>query len=190
MLIDKPMQLIRCTQKLQKEMGLKKDDLVEAESRFSFLGSWHANLLLIDRKKCLLFVNDKTLSNFIAPDVRRAEIKNLGVLFQRYLSCVLFAEGMSDGVIEKIMEEYREVGYAGTNSKSVLGSMKDLAFHYEYHILSEGGVHSPMVPEIIHKLNRMPMGALGYKYPIEALKAMYEAPQLTAPMDKPELESE
>ncbi len=77
-------------------------------------------------------------------------------------------------VKERILEECREMNYSGTNSKSVLGSMNDLAFHYKHHILSEGGVHCADVPGIIHKLNRMPMGAIGYKYAIDALKAMYE----------------
>jgi hypothetical protein len=52
--------------------------------------------------------------------------------------------------------------------------MNDLAFHYKHHIQSEGGAHSYAVPSIIGKLNRMPMGALEYVYPIEALKVIYE----------------
>ena len=59
------MQLIRCTKKLQKAMGLKEADLVRHEPEFSFLGSWHANLIHIDRRKCVLFTNDKTLFNFL-----------------------------------------------------------------------------------------------------------------------------
>ena len=155
-------------------MGLKKKDLDESEPKFSFLGSWHANLLHIDRRKCVLFVNDKTLFNFIAPDVTRAEIKNLNELFNGYLSCILSSEGISDAVREKIKQEYGEISYAGTSSKSVLGSMNDLAFHYKYLILSGGGVHCADVPDIIHKLNHMPMGAIEYKYSIDALKELYE----------------
>jgi len=30
------------------------------------------------------------------------------------------------------------------------------------------------VPDIINRLNRMPMGAIKYSYPIEALRAMYQ----------------
>ena len=168
------MQLVRCTGKLQKEMGLKKADLLEAEPHFSYLGSWHANLIHIDRRKCVLFVNDKTLFNFIAPDVSRTEIRNLNALFKSYLECVLADEGIVASAREKILAEYDEVGYPKTNSKSVLGSMNDLAFHYKYHIREEGGVHSYAVPGIIRKLNHMPMGALEYTYPIEALRAMYE----------------
>ena len=155
-------------------MGLKKSDQLDTEPHFSYLGSWHANLIHIDRRKCVLFVNDKTLFNFIAPDVSRAEIGNLNGLFKGYLRCVLADEGVMVPAREKIMSEYDEVGYAKTNSKSVLGSMNDLAFHYKHHIQEEGGVHSPAVPGIIRKSNHMPMGAIEYACPIEALKAVYE----------------
>ena len=43
------MQLIRCTKKLQKEIGLKAADLVGQEQAPGLLGPWHANLLTIDR---------------------------------------------------------------------------------------------------------------------------------------------
>jgi len=169
------MQLIRCTKKLQKEMGLKKADLHEAEPASSCLGSWHANLIHIDRRKCVLFVNDKTLFNFIAPDVTRAQIRELDVLFREFLLSVLAEEAVPDSARQKISAEYTEVAYANSKSKSVLGSMNDLAFHYKFCILSEGGVHSCMVPSIISKLNRMPMGAIEYRYPIEALTQIFQA---------------
>jgi hypothetical protein len=156
------------------EMGLKQSDLCAEEPRFSFLDPWHANLIHIDRRKCVLFVNDKTLFNFIAPDVARAQIRELDTLFKGYLSCVLADEGVAEADRDRILSEYDEVGFANTNSKSVLGSMNDLAFHYKYSILEAGGVHSPAVPGIIRRLNRMPMGSLKYVFPIEALRAMYQ----------------
>ncbi len=154
-------------------MGLKKSNLAESEPTFSFLGSWHANLLHIDRRKCILFVNDKTLFNFIVTDINRALIKELDKLFISHLSCVVASEGLSEKAQKAIKAEYQDLAYAGTNSKSVLGSMNDLAFHYKHHILSEGGIHRAMVPEIIRKLNHMPMGALDYKYPIYAIQSLY-----------------
>jgi len=168
------MQLIRCTKKLQKEMGLKHSDLCAEEPRFSYLGPWHANLIHIDRRKCVLFVNDKTLFNFIVSDLSRAQIRELGKLFKSYLICALADAGISEEDRTRILSEYEEVGFANTNSKIVLGSMNDLAFHYKYSIQEAGGVHSPAVPEIIRRLNRMPMGALKYVFPIEALRAMFQ----------------
>ena len=155
-------------------MGLKKSDLSGSEPKLSFLGPWHANLIYIDRRKCILLVNDKTLFNFIIPDVSRAQIQKLDELFKEYFEYVLPEEGFGKIDKERIMTEYQEIEYSNTNSKSVLGSMNDLAFNYKYHILSEGGVHSSALPNIIKKLNRMPMGAIEYRFPIEALKAMYE----------------
>ena len=170
------MQLINCTGKLQKEMGLKKADLCETIPRFSYLGSWHANLLYINGRKCILFVNDKTLFNFIAADVSRAQIKDLGRLFKGMLQCVLSDEGFDEPLKEKILFEYDELGFAKTNSRSVLGSMNDLAFHYKILIQDAGGVHSYAVPAIIRQLNRMPLGAIEYRYPIEGLRAMFDDP--------------
>ena len=92
-----------------------------------------------------------------------------------YLSCVLADAGVAEADRARILSEYDELGYANTNSKSVLGSMNDLAFHYKYSIQEAGGVHSPAVPEIIRRLNRMPMSAIKEVFPIEALKARIQA---------------
>ncbi len=170
------MQIIRCTKKLQKEMGIKEADLVLEEATASRLGGWHANLIHIDGRKCVLFVNDKTLFNFIVPDVPRAQIRNLSGLFTGFLACVLSEEGIADSEITKIIAEYQEVGYAKTNSKKILGSMNELAFHYKYLIQANGGVHSVSLPGIIKQLNRMPMGTLEYRYTIEALHALLGTP--------------
>lgn len=165
--------MIRCTKKLQKEMGLKATDLAEQESAPGLLGSWHANLLFIDRRKCVLFVNDRTLFNFIIPDVNSGQIRQLDTLFGDFLQCILAEEGFSETLCRQILQEYETIGFANTNNRSVLGSMNDLAFHYQFQIQREGGVNSAMVPSIIHDLNRMPMGALGYDFAIDALRRVY-----------------
>ena len=168
------MQLIRCTKKALEGNGLRQSDQCAEEPHFLYLGPWHANLIHIDRRKCVLFVNDKTLFNFITPDVSRAQIRELDKLFKGYLSCVLADESFTEADRARILSEYDEVGYANTNSKSVLGSMNDLAFHYKYSIMEAGGAHSYAVPEIIRRLNHMPMGSLKYVFPIEALRELYQ----------------
>ena len=100
------------------------------------------------------------------------QIRELDKLFKGYLSCVLADEGIAEADRVRILSEYDEVGFANTNSKSILGSKNELAFHYKYSIEQAGGVHSPAVPGIIHQLNRMPMSAIKEVFPIEALKAM------------------
>jgi hypothetical protein len=169
------MQIIRCTAKLRKEMGIKDTSLFRGEVPPSTLGAWHANLIYINHQKCVLFVNDATLFNFIAPDVSRSAIRDLQNLFLCFLSPVLAQEGFSEDQRRAFTSEYKEIVYGVTNSRSVLGSMNDLAFHYEYWITSNGGLHDVAVPEIISRLNHMPMGALKYGYPIEALRQLVQS---------------
>jgi hypothetical protein len=156
-----------------KEVGLKPADLWLDDPNFSFLGQWHVNLLFIDRRKCVLFVNDRTLFNFIVPDVNRAQIRALPDLFLSSLSCVISAEEFPKEVKRRILEEYDEIALAKSSNRSVLGSANDLAYHYKLHILNAGGIHSWRVPEIIRHLNRMPMQAIKLKFPIEELRALY-----------------
>ena len=69
--------IIRCTQKLLKELRVKpveSDVVSEAES-------WHANLLRIDRRKCVLFTHDTTLFSFLVPGLRRPDFDHFDVVF-------------------------------------------------------------------------------------------------------------
>ena len=155
-------------------MGLKPADLSSDIHESSLLGSWHANLKFINRKKCVVFINDKTLINFIIPDIPRALIRQLDQEFSTMLSCVLADLGYSSEAREMFLAEYDTLKYGNTNNKSVLGSLNDVIFHYEYQILSRGGVHSYHVPEIIREMNHMPMSAIEETFPDRALKKLYE----------------
>ena len=154
-------------------MGLRPADLSREAPDSSPLGAWHANLLYIDRRKCVLFTNDRTLFNFIVPGVKRAEIRKLDALFLSWLPSVLNGERLPGGLVEQIMAESAHVVYGSACDRSVLGSMNDLAFHYKFLVHDAGGVHSAEVPGIIRKLNHMPMRALQYILPVEELKALY-----------------
>jgi len=144
-----------------------------AQASAGRLGPWHANLIYIDRRKTVLFVNDRTRFNFIVPDVPRAQVRNLGAVFNHWLSCVLSDTGFGKSTKEEILGEYKEVLYAPSSDRRVLGSMNEIAFHYKYSVLDSGGVHSPDVPGIIRRMNRMPSAAIGFRYPTEMLRDLY-----------------
>ena len=167
------MQLIRCTARLLREIGAKPKDLLSETPPFQFLGPWHANLIYIERRKTILFVNDRTLLNFVVPDVPRSQIQELPDLFRSALSCVLSDEAIPENVKSRILAEYNDIGIAKSANRSVLGSSNDLAYHYKRAILEAGGVHSPRVPLIIKKMNRMPLQAIEFKFPIDELGEMY-----------------
>lgn len=140
------------------------------------LGNWYANLLRIDRRKCVIFTNEKTLYTFLIPKVLKANLKNMEEEFLISLSYNLQNEGFGLHVINTVMQEYQEIGFAKTMNKSVLGSMTDLAYQYEAQIMSRGGIGNIKILQINHIINRTPMSALKYKYPIEALRNVFEEP--------------
>lgn len=162
------MQLIRCTQKLLKELRVKPS---EDEPKFGYIGDWHANLLRVERRKCVLLTNSDTLYSIFVFGLKRADFDHFDEIFRQSLFRRLRIEGFSQIQIEKALEENRTIHFAKTNNRSVLGSMNDLAFQIEVHIKSSGGIRNLGLDAINDALNRIPMGALNYQYGIEALKA-------------------
>ncbi|OAI18310.1 hypothetical protein A1507_09705 [Methylomonas koyamae] len=153
------MLVLRCTKKLQTALKLKKTDLVDANVETSNFCSWYLNLIEIDGRRCLLVANDQTLFNFLIVDVPQLEAIQLIQLFKSFLHCVLADEGFEQTFIQNLMNDFTEVRFANTNSRRVLGSLNELAFFYLCH-LDEEGVHSPKLPEIIKKMNRVVMGMI------------------------------
>src|SRR4030066_1868405 len=161
------MRIIHCTRKLLKELDVPLVELDKILPPTEGIGNWYANLLRIDRRKCLLFTNKKTLYTFLIPKVLKNNLKNIEEEFLINLNYNLQNEGFSLEVINKIMQEYQEIGFAKTVSKSVLGSMNDLAYQYEFEIMRSEGIDNIRIPQLNQRINRTPMGALNYKFPIE-----------------------
>lgn len=68
--------IIRCTQKLLKELQVKPlvpDAISDIESR-------HANLLRIDKRKSVLFTHDITLFSFLVPGLLRPDFDHFDVV--------------------------------------------------------------------------------------------------------------
>lgn len=164
------MRIIHCTRKLLKELDVPLVEPDKITLPTEGVGNWYANLLRIDRRKCLLFTNEKTLYTFLIPKVLKANLKNIEQEFLINLSYNLQYEGFKLEVINRVMQEYQEIGFAKTSNRQVLGSMNEFAFEYDYFIRREWGIEKARIFELNKEINRTPMGALKYRYPIEALK--------------------
>ncbi len=162
------MQLIRCTQKLLKELAVPP---VAIDNPPGTLGPWHANLLRIQRRKCVLFTNDSTLYSLFVPGLRKADFEQLPQVFGQSLFRALRLEDFSQQQIEVVLDEIEDLHFAKTNSRSVLGSMNDLAHQLTWIIDSMGGLDECSVDEVNHEINREPMSAIDpHVYSIYALR--------------------
>jgi len=161
------MQLIRCTAKLLKE--LKQDPVTNVEPIRNVLGGWHANLLRIERRKCVLVTNDRTLYTIFIPSLRKPDFMFFDEVFRQHLFKNLLYEELSQSCIEAVLNELETIRFARTNNRSVLGSMNDLKFHFEFSIASSGGLALTPLYELNARLNRTPFSAIGHSYPIDRL---------------------
>ena len=164
------MRIIHCTQKLLKELGnpplLSPDSLPDMEG----LGNWYANLLRIDRRKCLLFTNEKTLYTFLIPKVLKENLKNIKNEFLTHLILNLRYEELGPNAVNHFREEYQEIGFAKTNNRAVLGSMNDFIYQAEGYIEMQGGIDRANILVVNHKVNQAPMSMLKYERPVDAMK--------------------
>ena len=148
------MKIIRCTKKLLKETGIVVPDLDIAPS--SWLESWHANLVIIDRCKCLLVTNDESFYTLFIP----------GHLFR-----IMVYDGLSQTLIEKVLAVGDELGFTTTNNRSVLGTMNDMKFALEHMVYANGGMKYCNSLEFQHTINSMmPLGPLKYGISLEIFK--------------------
>jgi hypothetical protein len=164
------MQYIRCTQKLLNELKIKLPN--DKKVHFGFIGGWHANLLRFERRKCVLFTNDKTLYSVFVPGLKKPEFYHFDELFRHYLFKSLLNEGFSQPQIERVLSEYQTIVFGKTNNRSVLGSMTDLGFQLEYHIKASGGLSYLDLMALNKQINRIPMKAIDHKYSIDVLGSM------------------
>ena len=85
------MAILRCTQKLLSELKLKPSDRLQKPDELS---GWHANLLKIDRRKCVLYPHDTTLFSFFVPGLKKPDFENFHEIFRQNLFKSLLAENL------------------------------------------------------------------------------------------------
>ena len=146
----------KCTKKVQDFIGLKPSDLSEIEPERFVLGNWFVNSFTQNRRKVLVFMEEKTLFSFIIIGVRKEHIKTLRKHFLEGLCLQLKAEGISPQTVLAFSNNETVLQYTKTDNRSKVGSMTDLINLYSAWIESAGGLSEIDVVEMGMKLNRVP----------------------------------
>ena len=160
----------KCTKKVQDFIGLKPSDLSEIEPERFVLGNWFVNSFTKNRRKVLVFMEEKTLFSFIIIGVRKEHIKTLRKHFLEGLCLQLKAEGISPQTVLAFSNNETVLQYTKTDNRSKVGSMTDLINLYSAWIESAGGLSEIDVVEMGMKLNRVPQTNLKLTYAIDELR--------------------
>lgn len=133
---------------------------------------WYANLLWLERRKCLLLTHAGTLFSVFVPDVRAAELRPLGPYISAIVERELRSEGLPPDALGSLDPDAVQV--AKTASRSVLGFMNDMATHIDYAVATAGGLSRCEVERVNRQLRRTPYNRGGYLYPIDLVTARGE----------------
>jgi len=148
--------IVRCTAKLRALLGRQAQEDTGCSPN-----DWYANLLLIERRKCLLVTHAGTLFSVFVPDVRAAQLRPLGPFVVPRIVAQLDAEGLSERALGEL--DGACVTIAGTvGGRSVLGCMNDLALTCRLAVQNAGGLGSLDLDGLHHVLQRHIYAARDY----------------------------
>jgi hypothetical protein len=100
---------------------------------------------------------------------KRPEQADFAEMLRLGLFKSLMSEGLAEPRIKYVMGEHGHIVIANTSSRSVLGSMNELAFQITSMIQAIGGLAVADLTEINRNLNRVPMKAIKYQFSIDEL---------------------
>lgn len=121
---------------------------------------WYANLLVMDRRRCLLLMHAETLFPVFAPDVRKAQLRPLGPFVGALVGNALAAEELPPDTLG-VLDVARCV-VARTANRQVLGYMNDVA----YMCHAADGVDPGTVADLNQRLRRGLHNQGGYSDPL------------------------
>jgi hypothetical protein len=119
--------ILRCTGKLLALFGTRQASLPTPAPSDD---DWYANLLWLDRRKCLLLVHAGTLFPVFGADVRKAALNPIGDAIVGLIRHELVEENLPIDTFGELKPG--SVSLARTASRVVLGYMNEMARYCEY----------------------------------------------------------
>ena len=161
------MVTIRCTRKL---LTLVDGAIVEEPPAPSnVLGDWYANLIPTAAGNLIIFASEKTLLSVAIPAEQVAQLISLFVA--RVYNLLRMLE-IPEPVVEREMRWYQEISIAKTSSRSVLGSLNEIALYYQTIPERDSGQTHLSLSEAELELSQLLHSPLKYRYPVEVARGL------------------
>lgn len=155
--------IVRCTARLLKLLA--PGELADVPPAPE---DWYANLIWIDRRKCLLVVHADTLFPVFVTDVRKPQLFKFGSYLAGAIATALADEGIAADRLGPL--DPAQVRVARTASRSVLGVMNDMASMSQRIAEQAGGITGLDVEDLNAFLRRTPYKRDDYFRPIDAAR--------------------
>src|SRR3984893_7075565 len=152
-----PVFTIRFTRKLLKY--LHADALYTDVAPTTVLGDWYANMLFTRHLRLVICVSERSL---LPVFVEAKDRSSFAIRFQEQVRSVLECMGVPSYAVERETHEMAQVALGVTVSRSVLGSLNDLAYLSRFAI--EGHSHIDLTSLAI-EIAETPCSPIRYESP-------------------------
>jgi len=149
---------IQCTKKLISFLNPEITDVNTDDDLFA----WHANYIIINRRKFLVLMNDLTRFCVVMFGVKKSDFKNFKTEMGKAIILTMGFEGYDEDLINKYLKGMGEVTYNKTKNRKLVAQLnravEDTWFYTEEHLYNQ--LHQP---EIANMLNDTPVGTNNWK---------------------------
>ncbi len=164
---------IQCTKKLRDVLNL--DIPKEQETIPNPFYSWHSHLFILNRKKCVIVMNNLTRYNFIILGLKKEDFKAYD---QRVIAAIresLLEEGAPREQVDRYMDACDQITWTSTSDRSIVGQMGEMIKSIEcWNRLDKYKDIDSKLTEINRKLNHFIMLKLPKAHSGETMLAEME----------------
>ncbi|MDF1880888.1 hypothetical protein JHD50_06130 [Sulfurimonas sp. MAG313] len=160
--------VIQATKKLQDFLGIKTDTLPKYDEVFE---SWHGNIFMIGRKKCLLITHNESLYSIFIYGITKKHIPNLLSIISDFLIEILRRDDFTIPQIEIMLKSLDSLKFTKTSDRSVTGNMNDMVHILKHYNMTEDEL------DLAKFINHTPYKRGDFHFPEKILKTILDSKQ-------------
>ena len=170
--LESNMPVLRLTSKLLAEI----DDLPQSgdSAKPSPLGDWYGHIFTIERRKCLIFINEQTLFVCPALGMAKAGYRQIVPFFKGVLAAALRIMRFSEKQAKWILSKHEELQIGRAVDRSVIGSLNNRVADAKFRVAWDGGLDLCDIGALTTELNQTPMKPIGYSNGLERMQMAVE----------------
>ncbi|WP_226581711.1 DUF6933 domain-containing protein [Halobacillus litoralis] len=160
------MFVIGATKKLQNELNYPIQD-IEKYQHVSDIYKWHANIVTLQNKKCLILFNDATGLNLTLFGLETPQFEHFDSVIKGSLRQLFQLLGIDKSLEEELLKADKEIVYTKTSSRKILGMMTEIKTIIEYTIENKNYDQIDAVEVNEHNNKELIFNSLKHQTPYE-----------------------
>lgn len=160
--------LIQCTKKLLDELKIKPDSVKYEKPLFC----WHANLIMINRRKTVVLMNDSNLYRIVLHGLKAKDFKSLDLLIVKAICNTLMDECITADIVGQFINGSPTVIYAKTKDKATVARLNKACD--DVHFFGRQIETSTIIQSHVSRLASNSLAGIGANEYIRPNEALYK----------------